>query len=238
MHRRGISTTQERQVKTIMSKTTWYKRKRTEDDEEEKKRTHEGSPNKKRKIGRTEQPNLFEQPAVILFIQRTEGGKLASKFREMGGELFKITAGKINVVERNGRKLEEYLIRKNPWASDPCTRPDCTVCNQEEQPRNPQCKRQNLTYINTCLLCKNKGKKTVYIGESCRSLAERHREHVEDWLADKEESHMAAHSREAHNGQSSYQVKPLKLHRSAFTRHISETVQIKVQSLAGVHLMN
>ena len=81
--------------------------------------------------------NLFEDPASVLFIQRTQGGKLASNLRELETELFKITQGKVKVVEKNGTKLEDILIHNIPWASEPCIRPGCTVCNQDNATKNP-----------------------------------------------------------------------------------------------------
>ena len=81
-------------------------------------------------------------------------------------------------------------------------------------------------------------KETLYIGKTYRSIKERHGEHIRDWLEDKEESHMARHSRECHNGVTDFMMKPLTSHRTAMGRQIAETVRIKVKSLEGAHLLN
>ena len=224
-----------RQMKRIMGKTEWYEKRPREEDANEEGR----SPRKRmRNSEQKRNKNYFEDPASVIFIQRTQGGKLASQLRELEPELFKITQGKVKVVEKNGTKLEDILIRNNPWASEACSRPGCTVCQQDSAPKNPACRRRNVTYQNTCLICKKDGKETIYIGETYRSLSERHSEHVGDWLDNKDESHMQKHATEAHSGQADFQIKILKSHKTAISRQISETVAIKCKTLEGATLLN
>ena len=88
-----------------------------------------------------------------------------------------------------------------------------------------ECHRRNITYLNTCLLCKETGKRTQYVGESSRSLRERHGEHVDDATTKKEDSHMWVHAHDEHEGQMKYQIQPLKTHTSSMVTQISETVK-------------
>ena len=141
-------------------------------------------------------------------------------------------------MERNGTKLESLLVRNNPWASEPCERSTCTVCNQKEVPKQPRCRTRNMTYMNLCMICKKEGKETLYIGETYRSIKERHGEHIRDWLDEKEESHMTRHSKECHNGVTDFMIKPISSHRTAMGRQISETVRIKIKTLEGANLLN
>ena len=67
---------------------------------------------------------------------------------------------------------------------------------------------------------------------------ERHGEHVDAATAKKEDSHMWVHARDEHEGQVKYQIQPLKTHKSSMMRQISETVEIKLRSRDGVHLLN
>ena len=110
IHRRGWTTRGARQIKKALGKTTWYKRKRTEDEEDDD-RTNSMSPKKRRKIANKIADNNFEDPMSLLFVERTEGGTLASKLRELEPTLSKMTQGRVKVVEKNGRKLGEMLIK-------------------------------------------------------------------------------------------------------------------------------
>ena len=73
LHRRGSATRKERQLKKILSKTTWYKKRQREEDD-----TKQDSPNKKRKI-KGKQTNSYEDPASVLFVVRTPRGDLATE---------------------------------------------------------------------------------------------------------------------------------------------------------------
>ena len=95
-----------------------------------------------------------------------------------------------------------------------------------------------MTYENTCNICKKEGKETIYVGETYRSLAERHSEHVSDWIDNKEESHMNKHALEAHSGITDFSIKIVKSHKTAISRQISETVRIKCKTLEGATLLN
>ena len=76
---------------------------------------------------------------------RTPRGDLATELRNMEPELYKVTQGRVKIVERNGTKMEHLLVRNNPWATDPCTRPSCTVCQQSDAPTKPNCRTRNIT---------------------------------------------------------------------------------------------
>ena len=238
VHRRGWTTRGARQVKKVLGKSTWYKRKRSQEDadDDEHDPSYRRSPNKKRKVTK---PDSYEDPMSLLFVERTEGGQLATKLRDMEPMLCKMTQGRVKIVEKNGRKLGQILVRKNPWAGQ-CSRKDCTVCQQENPPKKAvECKKRSITYVNTCLLCKKDGNRTEYIGESSRSVMERHGEHVEDASGKKkEDSHMWAHANSCHKGQILFQIQTIKTHKNAFMRQISETIEIKLRSRAGVHLLN
>ena len=143
------------------------------------------------------------------------------------------------MIERNGRRLSEILVKNNPWSSEPCTRQNCPVCQQEVRPKVPGCHRRNITYVNVCLTCEEEGIKTQYVGESSRSLAERYQEHLDDAKGkNKEESHMWTHSGDQHQGIMRYKVSQKKGHKSAMMRQISESIEIKIRSAEGIQLLN
>ena len=69
----------------------------------------------------------------------------------------------------------------------------------------------------------------MYIGESARSGYERGREHLDDYLHGREDSHMAKHRMLEHPGEEvNFKMKVLAKHISAFERHVKEAVLIEV----------
>ena len=180
----------------------------------------------------------YEDPASIMFVARTRGGILANQLRSLEPQLCRLTRERVKVIERNGKRLLEILVKNNPWSSEPCTRQNCPVCQQEVRPKVPGCHKRNITYVNVCLTCEEEGRKTQYVGESSRSLAERYQEHLDDAKGNKEESHMWIHSRDQHQGIMRYKVSQIKGHKSAMMRQISESIEIKIRSAEGINLLN
>ena len=94
-------------------------------------------------------------------------------------------------------------------------------------------------YTSTCLICKEQGLKTIYIGESSNSLAERAVQHLNDAADPSKESHMAGHIKEQHPGaipEETFQIKQLSSHLSAFSRQLEEAYHIK--TFKGGTLLN
>ena len=110
-----------------------------------------------------------------------------------------ILGHKVKPVEKCGMMLKNILTKADPWMSETCSREDCIVCQGE---KGGNCKTRSIVYKNICLICREQDNKTVYIGESHRSLYERSRNHWDDSVNSKkqEESHMAAHARGFHQG--------------------------------------
>ena len=100
------------------------------------------------------------------------------------------------------------------------------------------CRQRNWTYVNTSLTCKSSGKNSIYIGETCRSLMERHGEHLADLKAKSEKSHMFNHVKDEHCGVANFQIKPIKTHRSSMMRQISESIAIKLNTMEGANILN
>ena len=68
-----------------------------------------------------------------------------------------------------------------------------------------------------------------YIGESARSGYERGREHLDDYLHRREDSHMAKHSMLEHPGEEvTFKMKVLAKHKSAFEWQVTEAVLIEM----------
>ena len=146
--------------------------------------------------------------------------------RKAVGELQRFCKSKVKIVEETGDTVKDTVHKSNPWAGGDCQREDCLLCRSGD--KNGDCRRRNLVYKTQCGECKEKGKDTVYVGESARTGYERGLEHQKDAKQKKENSHIATHCAENHSGQGreKFSMKVMRTHRTALTRQIHEAVVI------------
>ena len=130
----------------------------------------------------------------------------------------------------------------DPWGGNQCQDPTCPVCCTEGNMGKSLCKVTNLVYKNTCVLCQEQGKESIYLGESSRSLGERSQEHEADYYNPKkqETSHLARHMTDMHPGvemkKNSYSI--VKRCSTALSRQVRETVEIKLHQDRGANITN
>ena len=102
------------------------------------------------------------------------------------------------------------------------------------------CTKRNVVYENVCLNCHpeaGEGKEVkeggelpaIYVGETCRSLAERGAEHWADYRAGAEGSHIFKHHVVHHKGagQPKFHLRPVRYYRTALGRQVGEAVRIR-----------
>ena len=178
-----------------------------------------------------------------MFVDYTKDGELASSMRELAKRLSDVTEFSVKVVERAGTSLKEQFPTTNLWDESSCGREDCTKCNQGSE-ELPNCKKASLVYENVCVRCNlEAGKKgeldkikddtpAVYIGETCRTVYERSKEHWGAWRSGKEESHQETD----HGGDGSpkFMMRVVTYHKSALSRQIGEAVRIGRRGVAGM----
>ena len=221
IHREASDTIRTRQKKKLLAKTTWYKKK----EKNEKNENRKG-----RMKGDTRQQCNTTPVVSVLFVPKTEGGELARRLRKEEEIISKITGDKIKIQERSGTMLKRILHKSNPWAKEPCEKPDCLVCMGGEENAG-ECKRRNVVYRTCCLKCKEKGEgnERYYFGESSRTAYERGKEHLNDFKDMNLDSHMAKHAVVEHQGDTNikFSMKVMKVHMTAFRRQIHEAVLIQ-----------
>ena len=171
-------------------------------------------------------------PTAIFMVERTVNGQLLYRLRQREAELRTQIGRKIKFIEKTGTPLGDLLVRKNPWSGRDCKRVSCLTCVPGSN-KNPNCRRRNIVYANQCQSCKEDGKNVLYIGESCRSLHERLQEHYQDVGDPAAESHMRVHCEEVHGGELNFKARIIQTHHSAFTRQVSESIQIKLLPQGG-----
>ena len=121
-------------------------------------------------------------------------------------------------------------------------RSTCNPCGQREE-KVEDCKRQNILYESLCKEC-NPGKQepgtpledkreapSIYLGESARSLFEKSSDHLRDYKNNAEESHMAKHWTNSHQGGAKPQFtqRVIKSYKSALERQVGEAVWIQLR---------
>ena len=89
-----------------------------------------------------------------MFVDRSDGGILIERLREVESEMAGLTGYRIRLVEKNGVKLENLLVKRDPYVGWDCERSDCTCC-KAKQGRNQRdnCNKQNVLYVARCYLC-------------------------------------------------------------------------------------
>ena len=103
-------------------------------------------------------------------------------------------SGIIKVCEKLGPTVRDILANPNPWAGGHCGRLECPPCKTVEG----SCRKKNVVYSITCLTCMERGDRSVYHGESSRTLYERFTEHWEGLRQQTDESVLTRHWRECH----------------------------------------
>ena len=124
----------------------------------------------------------------VLFVEQTPGGMYAARLRETEEKLTPIINFRVKIVEKSGTTLKSVLVRSDPWAGGKCGRKRCLPC--EAGVDNSKCRKINILYESTCQECLREGEDFTYVGESSRSGYERGMNHLDDYKARHEDSHM------------------------------------------------
>ena len=226
LHRSAESSLGERLRKKIFEKTGWYKGT---------SKTHK-NPTKKIKKRKIQNFNFSAPKKIksVLFVPRTGSSKLTKMLREEELKLTEITKYRVKIQEMNGTQIRRIFCQKNPFKGLPCSRPLCMVCKGEG---NGECRRRSVTYMTTCDLCRANNAAAgvqdtaenvaAYWGEASRSAAERSAEHLQDYRAKNEDSHIFKHQQIEHPDQEvTFTMKVLRKHKSAFSRMVEESTLI------------
>ena len=232
IHLTAKESSQERNYKKLLGKSSWYKGRRKEDNEQPQ---YKGM---KKGMERSRRAAVLKTRAVI-FVEQTPYGELASKLKEQITILEPTLGYRLKVVEKIGMSLRSSFAQTNLWQGLQCGRIECITCNQEGEGA-PQCTLSNVTYENICTKCnpsalkKGELKKveteipSLYVGETSRSIQERALEHWGDVRRGSSKSHMLKHQSMEHGGEPpQFKFKVVDYHRSALNRQIREAVRIR-----------
>ena len=186
-----------------------------------------------------------------MFVQHTPHSQLLQQMRMMESKITAVTGDRVKLVERSGTKLRHLLVSSDPWKNRKCGDKMCLICSN---PLNTSftCRKRNVTYKTYCLKCASDAgmdSKTIsknvsenvkfYFGETFRDANTRGKEHLSDYKAESEDSHMLKHLSEDHPDCSPSDIKfgmsVVKSHKSSFERQIFESILI---FRAGKNILN
>ena len=227
----------ERRRGKLLAKSNWFKKKgkrKTEGLNQE----GNGKGAKKGKNRKKEKLNLGAK--TVLFVDQTPGGELAKRLRELLQRLEPMMGFSIRIVERTGTKLKDLFPLNTLWDGMKCERGDCPPCNQGGE-KIQNCKKRNLVYESICAKCNPgaiemkgewepvMGVQSLYVGETCRSLHERSKEHMEAYRQGSNDSHVLKHHLAHHQGEGEPKMlfRAVKFYSTALGRQIGEATRIR-----------
>ena len=89
-----------------------------------------------------------------LFVDRTSGGKLLESLKEKERTLAPLIGYNTKIVEKNGIKLDQLLVQRDPWKGWDCLKSDCVVCIEKPNMNlEVNCNKECLVYKAECMLC-------------------------------------------------------------------------------------
>ena len=99
-----------------------------------------------------------------MFVPYTVGSTLAKRMREAENNMQEMTGFRIKIVERSGTKLEDLLVKADPWKGKDCEREKCLLCLTKKRTgkyTSQDCTRRNIVYETWCMTCMDKATKTA-----------------------------------------------------------------------------
>ena len=180
-YRTSKETLPERMRRKLMESTTWYREGNTDEIGEEREFTEEvwegntggGMKRGKRKSGikggKVTKPKgrgNNNSAKAVMFIPFTKGSHLAKRMRETEIVMEQMSGYKLKIVERGGIKLENILVKKNPWDGECCERKSCLLCDTKrraDKPKMKSCTKRNLVYKTWCQTCLSR--ELTHVGE-------------------------------------------------------------------------
>ena len=142
------------------------------------------------------------------------------------------------MVERPGLKIVQELSKSNPYPRDNCSRDDCPITVAGSKCRE-QCHSEGVVYLGECNICQGE-QKTVYLGETSRTLYIRTQQHRADFMKARrlngsEQEHLSwmwSHMKASHPDQDNIDIRRdfkfsiLSRHRDPLSRQLEEAVRI------------
>ena len=135
---------------------------------------------------------------------------------------------RIKFVEMSGKKYVDYFKESDPFYEKCQPEENCLACRNKDN--RITCKTSNIGYQIECVLCKDRGKEALYIGESARNALIRSKEHVDDLEKKRKKSVLNRHIVKEHDDEEnkvSFQMRITGRFTNNLGRQIDESRRIR-----------
>ena len=158
----------------------------------------------------------------VLFVPATPKSELQKQYTKI---IHKHNM-RIKVVERAGTQIKNLIQKSEPFKQNKCSDTDCFVCkSNKNNNKNTNCRKDGIIYHITCNKCH-----AIYVGESARNGNSRGKEHVNDYITNKDSSIMKRHTQTHHKHDTDkpeYTMTVKQIHgNNCMDRQLSEAIQI------------
>ena len=167
----------------------------------------------------------------VLFVPPTPKGELAKQLKQREAELNKNSKERIKIVEKSGLKMEDKLVKKDPFPAEKCVGKDlekCMVCQSAGDSTNQiSCRKNNVGYGLQCHTCEDRNVEKVYEGETARSAKLRGYEHLRGYHNRDPKNVIFKHKQADHkNEEMVMKMVVTNSFKDALTRQSNEAVRI------------
>ena len=133
---------------------------------------------------------------------------------------------KIKVVEQAGTQIKNLIQTSEPFKTNKCGDKECFPCNSNQNNNKPtNCRKDGIIYHITCNKCQ-----AIYVGESARNGNSRGKEHVNDYITNRNCSIMQRHTQTHHKNDTNRPEYTMTIKQiygnKCMDRQLSEAIQI------------
>ena len=158
----------------------------------------------------------------VLFVPATPKSELQKAY----SKIIKKHKMKIKVIEQAGTQIKNLIQKSEPFKTNKCNDKECFPCNSNQNSDKPtNCRKDGIIYHITCNKCQ-----AIYVGESARNGNSRGKEHVNDYVANRNSSIMQRHTQTHHKNDTSKPEYTMTIKQiygnKCMDRQLSEAIQI------------
>ena len=178
-----------------------------------------------------------------IFCPCTPKSELLHKWRKVADEVRRQSNDSIRpkIIEQGGTALKSIICKSSPKENH-CTDPECYICECDDS-GSLNCRKTSvggIGYEIQCVECNENGKKSLYHGETSRTLYTRVKEHLRQGRdATNETKPLLKHSMLHHSGRRvKFSIRKTGSFKDSLSRQINEGVRINNTTSDPGYLMN
>ena len=198
---------------------------------------------KERKVAhwfRNDKNNEYDFP---IFCPYTQNSELLSRWRKIADEIKQQSKEMIHpkIIEQSGTSLKSVLCKSSPRENN-CGDSECSVCACDDI-KGLECRktaRGGIGYEIQCMECDRNGTKSLYHGETSRTLYTRIKEHMHSSSDTPHDNKpLLKHNMIHHPGkQANFKIRKTGTFQDPLSRQIDEGVRINNSAADPGYLMN